>query len=182
MRNTWRALKLFDELSTSDVKLYIGVSNRMLDIKNPDGRMSLFMQAFVDELYAMDGSRRATDSIRYRKKKQITVEMPPFGTVRNKDGYLLPTPAGTWKLPTGGWVAGEVGEEPPVDGAVWHGYYEAAQRVHELYAEHKRGYNRICKLLTLKPEAHQLMLDLALRTNSGDRRSRTGKTRGDYRP
>ena len=149
MRNTWRARKLFDELSSSDVKLYMGVTDRMLDIKNPDGRISLFMQAFMDEMYALDGSRRAKDSIRYRKKKQITVGMPPFGTVRNKQGYLVPTPAGAWKLPTGGWMAGETDEAiPPAEGAVWHGYYEAAKRVLEMYAEDKRGYNRICKLLT----------------------------------
>lgn len=64
--------------------------------------MSLFMQAFVDEMYALDGSRRAKDSIRYRKSKQITVGIPPFGTIRDEDGYLIPTPSGAWKLPTGG--------------------------------------------------------------------------------
>lgn len=102
MRNTWRALKLFDELSSSDVKLYLAVSDRMMDIKTPDGRMSLFMQAFFDEMYALDGSRRASDSIRHRKSKQITVGIPPFGTVRNAEGYLIPSQAGAWKLPTGG--------------------------------------------------------------------------------
>ncbi len=148
MRNTWRALKLFDELSSSDVKLYVGVSDRMLDIKTSDGRMSLFMQAFVDEMYALDGSRRAKDSIRYRKSKQITVGIPPFGTVRNEDGYLIPTPSGAWKLPAGGWQAGKVDDDTPMEGAVWHGYYDAAKRVLELYSEDKNGYNRIAKQLT----------------------------------
>jgi len=120
MRNTWRALKLFDELSTSDVKLYIGVSDRMLDIKNPDGRMSLYMQAFVDEMYALDGSRRAKDSIRYRKKKQITVGMPPFGTVRNKRVISFDQ-QGRVEAAAGGWAAGERVEAAPVEGAVWHG-------------------------------------------------------------
>ncbi|MBK9123583.1 MAG: recombinase family protein [Chloroflexi bacterium] len=148
MRNTWRALKLFDELSSSDVKLYVAVSDRMMDIKTPDGRMSLFMQAFIDEMYALDGSRRASDSIRHRKSRQITVGMPPFGTVRNAHGYLIPSGAGAWKLPAGGWQGGESGGESPVEGAVWRSYHDAARRVLELYAENKGGYSRIAKSLT----------------------------------
>lgn len=148
MRNTWRALKLFDELSTSDVKLYVGVSDRMLDIKTPDGRMNLFMQAFMDEMYALDGSRRAKDSIRHRKKQQVTVGMPPFGTIRNEKGYLIPSPSGAWKLSSGDWIAGQLGEDSPTDDAVWYGYYDAAKYVLELYAEDKGGYNRVAKLLT----------------------------------
>lgn len=148
MRNTWRALKLFDELSSSDVKLYVAVSDRMMDIKTPDGRMSLFMQAFFDEMYALDGSRRASDSIRHRKSKQITVGIPPFGTIRNAEGYLTATQAGAWKLPTGGWQAGENGAETPMEGAQWRSYFEAARRLLELYSENKGGYNRVCKTLT----------------------------------
>src|SRR5690606_6032633 len=37
MRNTWRTLKLFDDLSSTDVKLYLAASDKMLDIKNSDG-------------------------------------------------------------------------------------------------------------------------------------------------
>jgi DNA invertase Pin-like site-specific DNA recombinase len=148
MRNTWRALKLFDELSTSDVKLYVGVSDRMLDIKTPDGRMNLFMQAFMDEMYALDGSRRAKDSIRHRKKQQVTVGMPPFGTIRNEKGYLIPSLSGAWKLSTGDWVAGQLGEDSPTNDAVWYGYHDAAKRLLELYAEDKGGYNRVSKVMT----------------------------------
>lgn len=81
MRNTWRTLKLFDDLPTTDVKLYLASSDKMLDIKNSDGHMNIFLQAFIDKMFAIDGSRKAKDSIRYRKQRNITVGMPPFGTV-----------------------------------------------------------------------------------------------------
>ncbi len=102
IRSTWRALKLFEDLSSSDVKLYLAVSDRTVDIKSSDRRFSLILQAMFDESYALDASRRAKDSINYRKKKGTTVGQPPFGTVRNKDGYLIASPDGAWQLPTGG--------------------------------------------------------------------------------
>ena len=74
--------------------------------------------------------------------------MPPFGTVRNAKGYLIPTLSGAWKLPTGGWTAGRLDEAAPVENALRLGYYDAAQRILELHSEDKRGYNRIAKLLT----------------------------------
>ncbi|MBK9123614.1 MAG: hypothetical protein IPM16_10925 [Chloroflexi bacterium] len=120
----------------------------MMDIKTPDGRMSLFMQAFIDEMYALDGSRRASDSIRHRKSRQITVGMPPFGTVRNAEGHLIPSSAGASKLSAGGWRGGESGGEDSVERAVWRRYHDAARRVRKLYAENKGGYRRIAKSLT----------------------------------
>ncbi|MBK9745787.1 MAG: recombinase family protein [Chloroflexi bacterium] len=148
MRNTWRALKLFEDMSSSDVKLYIAWADRLVDIKNPDGRPTLLFQVMVDETYALEGARRAKDSISYRKNKNITVGQPPFGTVRDKKGYLVASLDGAWKLPTGGWQAGRLGDEPPVEGAIWRGYYDAAKKALELYAKDVGGYTRLATSLT----------------------------------
>jgi hypothetical protein len=68
--------------------------------------------------------------------------MPPFGTVRNQDGYLVPSLEGAWLLPKGQWVAGGQ-DNPPEDGAMWRGYHDAAHRALTLYAEGNRGLEKI---------------------------------------
>ncbi len=74
--------------------------------------------------------------------------MPPFGTVRNKQGYLIPTTAGRVEAASGRMAAGEAGEAAPVEGAVWHGYYDAAKRVARNIRKKQGRLQSICKLLT----------------------------------
>jgi len=93
MRNVWRAIKLFEGLPAYVVKLHLAGLDRTIDITTPDGSMSAYMQAFLDDLYALDASRRAKDSVQYRYAKGETIGIPPFGTTRVKR-KLVPSSQG----------------------------------------------------------------------------------------
>lgn len=47
--------------------------------------------SIVDEYCAEGISQRAKESVKYRKSKGITIGRPPFGTVRNGQGQLVPS-------------------------------------------------------------------------------------------
>jgi DNA invertase Pin-like site-specific DNA recombinase len=143
MRNAWRAIKLFEELPNYGVKLHLAAIDRTIDISTPDGRMTAYFQAFMDDLYALDASRRAKDSVAYRKRNGVSIGIPPFGTIRNDEGMLIPTPQGAWLLPDGSFKVGNQGEEPPHPDAVWRSYYECAKLILELYCKrvYGKGYN-----------------------------------------
>lgn len=98
--------------------------------------------AIIDEFYAEDISQRAKDSIQYRKSLGQTVGIPPFGTTRDEDGYLVPTTEGAWLLPDGKFIAGTEAE-PPQEGGIWRGYYEAAHHILKLYAKGILGLDKI---------------------------------------
>ncbi|MBZ0282518.1 MAG: recombinase family protein [Anaerolineae bacterium] len=147
MRNAWRAIKLFEELPNYGVKLHLATIDRTIDISTPDGRMTAYFQAFMDDLYALDASRRAQDSVAHRKRKGESIGIPPFGTVRNEEGFLTPTPYGTWFLPDGSFRPGKQGEEAPHPEAVWRGYYECAHLILELYRKNLHGYGWIAEEL-----------------------------------
>lgn len=147
MRNAWRAIKLFEDLPNFGVKLHLAAIDRTIDISTPDGRMTAYFQAFMDDLYALDSSRRAKDSVAYRKRKGESIGIPPFGTIRNDEGRLIPTPEGAWFLSDGSFVAGKQGEEPPQDEAVWRGYYECARLILEFYRKNLHGYGWIAEEL-----------------------------------
>jgi DNA invertase Pin-like site-specific DNA recombinase len=119
MRNAWRAIKLFEELPHYGVKLHLAAIDRTIDISTPDGRMTAYFQAFLDDLYALDASRRAKDSVAHRKRKGQSIGIPPFGTVRNEDGFLVPTLQGAWLMPDGKFVPGDDVNNPPHPEAVW---------------------------------------------------------------
>lgn len=141
MRNAWRAIKLFEELPAFGVKLHLASLDRTIDITSPDGRMTAYFQAFLDDLYALDASRRSRDSVRYRKAKGVSIGIPPFGTLRDpQTGFLIPSPHGAWLLPDGTWTSGTEGENPPVPEALWRGYFDCAQRILDLYRSTNRGY------------------------------------------
>lgn len=74
--------------------------------------------------------------------------MPPFGTLRNEQGYLDPSPYGAWLLPDGRYVAGEVEQDPPEPGALWRGYHDYARCILDLYAEDGLGIERIAYQVT----------------------------------
>lgn len=140
MRNAWRAIKLFEELPVYGVVLHLAALGRTIDITTPDGRMSAYIQAFLDDLYALDASRRAKDSARYRKAKGVSQGLPPFGTVRDAHGYLTASPLGAWLLPDGNFVAGKDKGQSPHPDAIWRGYFECARTTLELYATNQHGY------------------------------------------
>ena len=147
MRNAWRAIKLFEELPLVGVKLHLAALDRSIDITTPDGRMSAFLQAFMDDLYALDASRRAKDSVRYRKGRGVSVGIPPFGTIRDANGYLIPSPSGAWLLADGIHVAGDNAANPPQPDALWRGYYDCARAILEMYKDNLHGYQHIARAL-----------------------------------
>lgn len=139
-RKAWRVGNLIDEvLSANGVRLVQAAPGREVDLSTPMGRMVLTFMAMQDESYANDIAQRTKDSIVYRKSQGKTVGRAPFGSVRSSDGFLIPSPLGAWLLPDGKFVAGEVGQDPPVQGALWRGYYDCAKLILELYAENRHG-------------------------------------------
>ena len=55
--------------------------------------------------YANDVAQRAKDNIAYQKSRGISVGIPPFGTVRDHNGFLVPSPYGAWLSPDGQQMA-----------------------------------------------------------------------------
>jgi hypothetical protein len=68
--------------------------------------------------------------------------MPPFGTWCNEDGYLKPTSEGAWLLTDGTFLAGEA-DQLPGEGAIWKGYYQAAEYILKLYTTGEYGLEKI---------------------------------------
>lgn len=147
-RKTWRIGYLLEQLDEHGVHLLLAAPGREIDTSTPFGKTMVTFFAMQDEAYAADIAQRAKDSILYRKGQGKTVGMPPFGTIRNEQGYLEPSPYGAWLLPKGRYVAGNVNQDPPEPGALWRGYYDCAKRILELYAENNRGIERIAYQMT----------------------------------
>ncbi len=142
-RKAWRVGRLVDEvLDPKGIRLVLAAPGRDLDTSTPMGRMLLMMLAMQDEAYANDISMRTKDNIAYRKNQGFSVGMPPFGTVRGEDGYLIPSPSGAWLLPNGRFAKGKA-DAPPMPDAIWRGYYECAKRMLELYVADSHGRDRI---------------------------------------
>ncbi len=148
-RKAWRVGRLVDEvLDEREIRLVLAAPGREIDTATPMGKLLLTFMAMQDESYANDIAQRSKDSIIYRKSLGKTIGRPPFGTIRNADGYLMPSPAGAWLLSNGQFAADEGEHGRSEDGAVWRGYYDCAKRILELYAEDKHGRETISYILT----------------------------------
>jgi DNA invertase Pin-like site-specific DNA recombinase len=146
-RKGWRIGDLLDFVDQHGIKLVLADPRRQIDFSTPYGRMFAQLSAIFDEWYATDVSERWKADIAHRKAKGITVGLPPFGTRRSKKtGFLIPSKEGAWLLPDGAWTAGHVGEEPPVEGAIWRGYFECAERILTMYAD-EQARDSICRRL-----------------------------------
>jgi DNA invertase Pin-like site-specific DNA recombinase len=141
-RKGWRVGDLIDYLDSRQVTLVLAAPGREIDLSSAMGRLFVQFSAIMDEWYAADISQRAKDNIAYRKAQGQTVGMPPFGTIRNKEGYLMPSPHGAWLLADGTFTAGTE-NEPPQDGATWHSYYDAAHFLLSLYSTGEYGLEKI---------------------------------------
>lgn len=142
-RKGWRVGDLIEYLDEHDVALALAAPGReMIDTSTAQGRMFLQFGAIIDEYYAEDISQRAKDSVAYRKALGKSIGMPPFGTVRNKEGYLEASSEGAWLLVDGRFVGG-VPDAPPEEGATWRGYHDCAYYILSLYAEGDNGLERI---------------------------------------
>ena len=146
-RKGWRVSDLIEFLNEHNVNLVLTAPGRDVDTTTLKGRMFLQFGAIIDEFYAEDISQRAKDSIIYRKSLGRSVGIPPFGTARDKNGFLVPSPEGAWLLPSGTFVAGSA-DTPPQEGAVWKSYYEAARTILTLYASGNRGLEIIAYMLS----------------------------------
>ena len=145
-RKGWRIGDLIEFLAEHDVDLVLAAPGRDVDTSTLKGRMFVQFAAIIDEFYAEDISQRAKESIQYRKSLGKTVGMPPFGTIRDDDGYLMPSPEGAWLLPNGKFVAGTA-DSSPEEGAIWRGYYDAAHYILKLFATGRLGLERIAYVL-----------------------------------
>jgi DNA invertase Pin-like site-specific DNA recombinase len=146
-RKGWRIGDLLDFVDQHGIKLILADPSKHIDFSTPHGKMIAQLSAIFDEWYVMDVSIRRKANVAYRKSQNKTVGLPPFGTKRNTEGYLIPSNEGVWQLPDSTWVAGKVGDERPADAAIWRGYYECAEQVLRLFAE-GRNRSQICELLT----------------------------------
>src|SRR5690606_16900932 len=146
-RKGWRIGDLLDYVEQRGIRLVLADPRRHIDFSSPYGRMFAQLSAIFDEWYATDISERWKASIAHRKSRGITVGLPPFGTKRDKQtGFLVPSDEGAWLMPDGTWIAGKTGEQPPVEGAVWRGYYQCAERILMLYAD-EAGRESVCRRL-----------------------------------
>jgi DNA invertase Pin-like site-specific DNA recombinase len=146
-RKGWRIGHLIETLNQNDVALVFAAPGRELDTSTMAGRMTAQFLAMIDEAYAEDIAQRATDSIMYRKQRGITVGIPPFGTVRDNEGYLIPIEEGAWYLPDGTFQPGDP-STPPHEHAIWRNYFDCAGYIFELYATGNMGLEKIAYKLT----------------------------------
>ncbi len=146
-RKGWRVGSLIDFLEQHNVGLVLAAPGRNLDLSGPTGKISTMIMALMDEYYATDTSQKQKDSVHFRRAKGVIVGPIPFGTVRNKDGYLSLSPDGVWLLPDGTSVPGQSGQTAPHEKAIWRGFANAAQRCLEIFSEGRHGRRRIAELL-----------------------------------
>ena len=145
-RKGWRVGDLMEHLKKYNTPLVLTAPGREIDTTSPLGMMMVQLTAFFDEYYAEDISQRQRDSIAYRKALGKNIGQPPFGTMRNKEGYLTPSTQGAWLLPDGTYEAGTP-ENQPTENAVWRSYYECAENILKLYAEGNMGLGKIAHTL-----------------------------------
>jgi hypothetical protein len=86
-------------------------------------------------------------SVKYRKSKNVSIGIPPFGTVRDESGALVKSPQGAWLLPDGMFVAGTAGEDAPHSDTKWRGYADCAEAILKTYRGNQQGYARIADAL-----------------------------------
>src|SRR5262249_46382662 len=89
-----------------------------------------------------DLSQRQKDSIAYRKGRGKVIGLVPPGTMRDPDGYLIPSTRGAWYMPDATFLKGKP-DESPDPGALWRGYYETTKRILSIYSENTMGNERI---------------------------------------
>lgn len=141
-RKGWRVGDLIDYLDDYDVSLVLAAPGREIDLSTPMGRLFVQFTAILDEWYAADISARAKDNIAHRKAQGKSVGMPPFGTIRSNDGYLIPSTAGVWLMSDGTFQTGEP-EVQPENGIVWRSHFETARYILTLYANGDCGLEKI---------------------------------------
>lgn len=145
-RNCGRVGGLLDLLESNDVELVLAAPGREVDTTTLNGKMFLQFGAIIDEFYAEDISQRAKEGADYRKAHGKTIGMPPFGTIRDDEGFLTSSPEGAWLLKDGSFRAGTA-DQMPEDGLTWRGYYEVAEYILKLHSSGQHGLEKIAYIL-----------------------------------
>jgi DNA invertase Pin-like site-specific DNA recombinase len=142
-RKGWRVGDLLDFIEEHEVTLVLASpSSPIADLSSLQGRMMMQIAAMFDEWYAADLSQRQKDSIAYRRGRGKVIGITPFGTMRDKEGYLMPSIKGAWYMPDGSFQAGTV-DSMPDPAAMWRSYYECAERILTLYSENQVGVEAV---------------------------------------
>lgn len=143
-RNLGRLLSTIESCISRNIDLY--------EVKPNGGKVNLngdflrlIFQGMKDQLESRDTSDKVLHGIAHRKRQGKGWARPPFGTVRNAEGYLMPSPYGVWITAEGEVVKGAA-DQPPMNGALWRGYFDAVQRILELYVQ-GYGTDRISRLM-----------------------------------
>ncbi|NJL55547.1 recombinase family protein [bacterium] len=141
-RNIAGLSTLIDVLEQRKITLYLAASRTSIDASTLMGQMFAQFSGLLDAYYAKDIALKARDSIAHRKHQGKTVGIPPFGSVRNAEGFLQPAEDGAWLLPDGRFLVGTAAF-PPHPEALWRSYFGVAERILRLYASGAMGLERI---------------------------------------
>ncbi len=144
-RKGWRVGQLIEWIEEHHLFLALAAPGRELDLSDPRDRLNASFIAMMDEYYAADIAQRMRDSVAHRRSEGKTMGLPPFGTIRDDDGYLKVSPFGAWRLPDGSALAGIAGDTQPCAGAIWKGYHDCAKHILELYSANQHGLNVIAQ-------------------------------------
>lgn len=146
-RKGWRVGSLLDMLEEHEIGLVLAAPGRNMDFTGPTGKINTMLIALMDEYYAMDTSQKQKDSVHYRRSKGIIVGPVPFGTTRNKEGYLQRSTEGVWLMPDSTFVEGQEGQPVPDGASIWRGFADATRRCLELYTQNTLGRRKIAEML-----------------------------------
>jgi hypothetical protein len=146
-RKGWRVGDLLDFVEQHDIKLVLADPRRQIDFSTPYGRMFAQLSRHLRRVVRPRRLRALEGRHRPPQAQGKTVGLPPFGTKRSKEGYLVKSDEGAWLMPDGTWVAGKVGDTPPVEDAIWRGYAACAEYILTLYGERWAGRTKIATRL-----------------------------------
>ncbi len=149
-RKGFRMGQLIEMCKEGSLELVKAADKKSIDVNDVTATMWVMMESLFNEYYAEDISRKQKDSIRYRLANGITVGRIPFGTIRpkrdGKSGFLERSSYGVWLLSDKSEVEGRE-SECPVEGAVWRGYFAAAERTMRLFILGNLGGRKIADML-----------------------------------
>lgn len=142
-RKGWRVGSLLEKLDHYGVGLVCTRPGYNIDTSTRNGKFMTQIMGMLDEAYAEDVSQRTKAAVAYLRAQGKSVGSPPFGTVRNEEGFLQPLTEGAWFVPETGHFVKAPQDTPPADGAVWRSYYECAAYILEIFAENSLGMEKI---------------------------------------